>query len=64
MLHGPAWELWWLAAMPVLGLCLLDSFLTRPGEPVQLVCIYLHKHDLLAFIMNKHGLLAHTFVLR
>lgn len=34
-------------------------FLTLPEKHMQLVCIYLHKHGLLVFILNKHSLLAH-----
>ena len=43
MLHGPAWELWWLVAMPMLGLKLIGLFLTHLGDHMQLVCVYLHK---------------------
>ena len=63
MLHGPAWQLWWLEAAPVFELHLLDSFLMHPGEHIQLVCIYLNKYALLAFIINKCSLLAHASVL-
>jgi hypothetical protein len=63
MLHGPAWELWWLVAAPVLGLNLIGLFLTRFRAHMQLVCVYLHKHSILVFIMNKHSLLAHASVL-
>ena len=63
MLHGPAWKLWWLEAVPVLGLNLIGYFLTHLREYMQLVCIYLHKHVLSVFIMRKHGLLAHASVL-
>ena len=71
MLHGPAWELWWLVAggwWLVAGSCawlrsLPRLSLTHPRGHAQLVCVYLHKHDLLVLIMNKHGLLAHASVL-
>jgi hypothetical protein len=63
MLRDPAWELWWQAAASVLGLNLIGLFLTRVGEHVQLVCVYLHKHGILMFIMNKHSLLAHASLL-
>ena len=53
MLHGPAWELSWLAAMPVLALNLIGLFLTHLREHMQLVCVYLHKHDLLVFIKKN-----------
>ena len=63
MLHdnyGPGnYDGWWP--------CLLgtESILsvTRPGGHIQLACVCLHKHGLLVFIMNKHGLLAHASVL-
>jgi hypothetical protein len=32
MLHDLAWELWWLAAVPVLGLNLTELFLTHLKE--------------------------------
>ena len=60
MLHGPAWELWWLAAAPVLGLSLLGLILTHRRKDVQLICVYLHTHSILVFIMNKHSLLSHA----
>ena len=63
MLHGSAWKLWWLVAAPVLGLHLIGLILIHPGEHMQLVCVYLHKHSILVFIMNKHSLLAHVSVL-
>jgi hypothetical protein len=57
MLHGPTWELWWLAAMPVLGLNLIGLFLTHLREHMKLVCIYLYnKHGILVFIKKKHSL--------
>jgi hypothetical protein len=63
MLHDPAWELWWLVALPGLGLS-LDSFLPIPEAMHSLLaCVYLHKHGLLVFIINKHSLLAHASVL-
>jgi hypothetical protein len=59
MLHGPLWELWWLVTTPGLGLNVCTpSDLSR--EHVQLVCVYLHKHGILVFIMNKHDLFAHA----
>ena len=46
-------------------LVFFELILIHPGEHVQLVCVYLHKHNLLVFITNKHGLLAHaSFCLR
>ena len=48
--------------MPALDLNVYTP-LTHPGEHMQFVCVYLHKHGFLVFIMYKHGLLAHAFVL-
>jgi hypothetical protein len=42
MLHGPAWELWWLVAAPALGLS-LDSLLPIPEDV----------HSLLVFICTN-----------
>jgi hypothetical protein len=63
MSQGPAWDLRWLVAMPVLGLSLIGLILISLGKHLHLVCVYLHKHGILVFIMNKHSLLAHTSVL-
>ena len=54
MLHSTAWELWWLAAMPGLGnLRFSQAIIICQGAYMQLVCVYLHKHGILVFIMNK-----------
>ena len=37
MLHGSAWELWWLVTVPGLGL----YSLTHPRVHAQLACVYL-----------------------
>ena len=47
MLYSPAWELWWLVAMPVLGnLRYSRTIQFRLGGYVQLVCVIFH---------TKHG---------
>ena len=55
MLHRSVWELWYLEAPLVLGQRLY-SLLSISGKHMKLVCVYLHKHSLLVFIMNKHSL--------
>ena len=64
MLYSPAWELWWLAAAPVLGN--LRSSRTIQfclGGYVQLVCVIFHTNMALWCVINSHGLLACTSVL-
>jgi hypothetical protein len=51
-----------MVAVPALDLNVYTP-LTHPGEHMQFVCVYLHKHGFLVFIMYKHGLLAHASVL-
>ena len=62
MLHDPSWELWWLTAMPALGL-ILYSLLSYRGH-AKLAGAYLHKHGILVFSKKKKAQpLAHVFVL-
>ena len=64
MLHSPAWELWWLAAAPVLGnLRFSQTILIRQGEYMQLVCVYFAQTWLCGVLLINHGLLAYTSVL-
>ena len=63
MLHGPAWELSWLAAMPVLALNLIGLFLTHLRVHMQLVCVYFTQTWLCGVLLTNHGLLAYTSVL-
>ena len=64
MLYSPAWELWWLAASPVLGnLRSSQTIQFRLGGYMQLVCVIFHTNMALWCIINSHGLLACTSVL-
>ena len=64
MLHSPAWELWWLAAAPVLENCRSSRIIQFClGGYVQLVCVIFHTNMALWCIINSHGLLACTSVL-
>ena len=59
MLYSPAWELWWLAAPPVLGnLRSSRTIQFHLGGYVQLVCVIFHTNMALWCIINSHGLLA------
>ena len=64
MLHSPAWELWWLAAMPVLGnLRFSWTIQICQGAYMQLVCVYFTQTWLCGVLLTNHGLLAYTSVL-
>jgi hypothetical protein len=64
MLYSPAWELWWLAALPVLGNLKSSQIIPiRHRVYVQLVCVIFHTNMALWCIINSHGFLACTPVL-
>ena len=64
MLHSPAWELWWLVAVPAFGyLRFSQTILIRQGEYMQLVCVYFAQTWLCGVLLINHGLLAYTSVL-
>ena len=62
MLHSPAWELWWLAAVPVLGNLISQAILIHQGEYMQLVCVYFAQTWLCGVLLINHSLLACTSV--
>ena len=64
MLHSPAWELWWLEALPFLGNVRSSQTIQfHLGGYVQLVCVIFHINMALWCVNNSHGLLACTSVL-
>ena len=64
MLHSPAWELWWLAAVPSLeNLRFSRAILICQGDYMQLVCVYFAQTWLCGVLLRNHGLLAYTSVL-
>lgn len=63
MLHSPAWELWWLAALPVLGNLRSSRIILIRHRSVHAACVYFTQNMALWCIINSHGLLACTPVL-
>jgi hypothetical protein len=64
MLHSPAWELWWLAAVPGLGnVRFSQTILICQGVYMQLVCVHFTQTWLCDVLLTNHGLLAYTSVL-
>ena len=54
MPHSPAWDLWWLAAMPVLGnLRSSRTIQFRLGGYAQLVCVIFHTNIALWCVINQ-----------
>ena len=64
MLHSPAWDLWWLAATPILGnLRFSWAILIHQGEYMQFVCMHFAQTWLCGILLTKHSLLTYTCAL-